>query len=69
MYTVLGGGGGGLGVRGSGPQTDKHLPQSPFTRKFFLMMTLCIAFYECYLSTLPPIVYEYKYRKQYYLLV
>jgi hypothetical protein len=26
---------GGGGVQGSGPQTDKHLPQSPFTGQFF----------------------------------
>jgi hypothetical protein len=36
---------------GSGPQTDKHLPESPVTGKFFLMTTFWIAFYESYLST------------------
>jgi hypothetical protein len=33
LYTVTKGRGGG--VWGSGPQTDKHLPQSPFTGHFF----------------------------------
>ncbi len=46
-YTVCKGGGGE--VWGSGPQTDKHLPQSPFTDRF-IQMTFCIAFYESYLS-------------------
>ena len=41
---------GGGGVWGSGPQTDKHLPQSLFTDNFFEMTTFCIAFYEPYLS-------------------
>ncbi len=36
---------------GRGPQTDKHLPQSPFTHKFFLIMTFGIAFYQSNLST------------------
>ena len=36
--------------RGGGPQTDKHLPQSPFTCKYFQMTTFCIAFYELYFS-------------------
>jgi hypothetical protein len=36
-------------VWGSGPQTEKQQPQSPFTRQFFLMTTFCIAFYESYL--------------------
>jgi hypothetical protein len=36
---------------GYGPQTDKHLPHSPFTGELFLMTTFCIAFYESYLST------------------
>ncbi len=31
--------------------SDKHLPQSPFTGKFFPMTTFCIDFYESYLST------------------
>jgi hypothetical protein len=35
----------------SGPQTDKHLPQSPVTVQFFWMTTFCIAFYKSYLST------------------
>jgi hypothetical protein len=35
---------GGEGT-GSGPQTDKNLPQSPFAGKFF-KMTFCIAFYK-----------------------
>jgi hypothetical protein len=39
------------GVWESGPQTDEHLPQSPFTGKFLWMTTFCIAFYESYLST------------------
>ncbi len=33
------------------------------------MTTFCIAFYESYLSTLPPFVSEYMYRKQYPLSV
>jgi hypothetical protein len=41
----------GGGVRGSGPQTDKHLLQSPCTGQFFQMTTFCIAFSESYLST------------------
>ncbi len=45
QYTVCGG-----EVWGSGPQTDKHLPQSPLTSQFFLMTTFCIAFCESYLS-------------------
>jgi hypothetical protein len=40
----------GGGLWGSGPQTDKHLPQSPFTDKFY-MLTICIAFDESYFST------------------
>jgi hypothetical protein len=44
-YTVCKG-----GVWGSRPQTDKHLPQSPFTGLFFEMTTFCIAFYESHLS-------------------
>jgi hypothetical protein len=40
------------GVWGSGPQTEKHLPQSPFTGEFFQMTTFCIAFYKSYLSTM-----------------
>ncbi len=39
-------------VWGSGPQTDKHLPQSPFTGEFFQMTTFCSALYESYLSTI-----------------
>jgi hypothetical protein len=35
----------------SATQTDKHLPQSPFTGHFFKMTTFFIAFYESYLST------------------
>ncbi len=38
------------GVWGSGPQTDKHRPQSPLTGQFFQMTTFCIAFNESYLS-------------------
>ncbi len=38
-------------VWGSGRQTNKHLPQSPFTGQFFYMTTFYIAFYESYLST------------------
>jgi hypothetical protein len=38
------------GVWGSRPQTDKHLPQNPFTGKFF-QMTFCIAFYEYCITT------------------
>jgi hypothetical protein len=45
-YTVCKGG----GVKGSGPQADKHLPQSPFTGKFFRWSTFCIAFYLWVLS-------------------
>jgi hypothetical protein len=37
-------------VWGSGPQSDKHLPQSLFKGQF-LMTTFYIAFYESYLST------------------
>jgi hypothetical protein len=33
------------------------------------MTTFCIAFFESYLSTLPPFVSEYMYRKQYPLPV
>ncbi len=33
-----------------GPQTDKSLPQSLFTGKFFQMTTFCIAFYRSNLS-------------------
>ena len=44
-------GGGGWGLWGSWPQTDAHLPVSPFTGKKFLDDTICIAFYESYLST------------------
>jgi hypothetical protein len=29
----------------------KHLPQSPFTCKFFWMTTFCIAFYQSHVST------------------
>jgi hypothetical protein len=36
---------------GSGPQTDKHLPQSPFAGQFFRKTTFFFAFYESYLST------------------
>ncbi len=32
----------------SGPQTDKHLPESSFTGKYFQFMTFCIAFYCMY---------------------
>ncbi len=35
----------GKRVWGSGPQTDKHLPQIPLTGQFFQMTTFCIAFY------------------------
>ncbi len=47
MYTVC-----NCGERawGSGPQTDKHLTQSPYTGQFFDDAS-CIAFYESYLST------------------
>jgi hypothetical protein len=31
---------------GRGPQTDKHLPQSPFTGKFFYITLFGIAFYH-----------------------
>ncbi len=31
---------------GRRPQTDKHLPQSPITCKFFYMTTFLIAFYQ-----------------------
>ncbi len=48
MYIVCKEGG---GVWSSGPQTDKHLPQSPLTCQFFSMTTFCIAFFESYLST------------------
>jgi hypothetical protein len=41
MYIVQCVRGGGF----SGSQTDKHLPQSPFTGKFFKMTTFCIVFY------------------------
>ncbi len=37
--------------RKGGPQTDKHLPQSPFTGKFFYITTFGIAFYQSNLST------------------
>ncbi len=42
-----------LGGEG-GPQRDKHLPQSPFTGKFFEMTTFWIVFYQSYLSTVWP---------------
>ncbi len=32
--------------------SDKHMPQSLFTGQFLLVTKFCIAFYECYLSTL-----------------
>ncbi len=38
-----------------GPQTDKHLPQSPFTDKIFLITIFGIAFYQSNLSTYCPI--------------
>jgi hypothetical protein len=41
-------------VWGSGPQTDKNLPQIPLTDKFLEMATFWIAFYESYLATRPP---------------
>ncbi len=41
--------------RGEGPQTDKHLPQSSLTGKFFKMTTFCIAFYQSNLSTIDSI--------------
>jgi hypothetical protein len=31
--------------------SDKHLPQSPFTGQFFELATICVDFYEYYLST------------------
>jgi hypothetical protein len=40
-----------MGVWGSGPQADKHLPQSPFTGQFFLnddILHFLIAFYESF---------------------
>jgi hypothetical protein len=40
-----------MGLWGDGPQTDEHLPQSPFTGQFLLMATFCLAFYDSYLST------------------
>ncbi len=43
--------GGGGGVWVSGPPTEKHLLQIPWTGQFFLMTTFCIAFYESHLST------------------
>ncbi len=42
-YTVCKGGG---GVWSSEPQTDKHLPQRPFTGQFFYMTTFCFGFYK-----------------------
>jgi hypothetical protein len=33
-------------IEGRGPRTDKHLPQNPFTGKFFYMTTFYIAFYQ-----------------------
>jgi hypothetical protein len=39
------------GIWGSGTQADKHLPKTPVSGKFFQMTTLCIDFYESYLST------------------
>ncbi len=47
LYTTVCKGG---GVWGSGPQTDKHLPQSPFTGQLFQMTIFCIVFYESYLT-------------------
>ncbi len=37
---------------GRGPQTGKHLPQSPFTGQLFQMTTFGIAVYQSYLSTI-----------------
>ncbi len=37
--------------RGEGLRQIKHLPQSPFTCKFFLITTFGIAFYQFNLST------------------
>ncbi len=37
---------------GRRPQTDKPLPQGPFTGKVFYM-TFCIAFYQCNFSSYP----------------
>ncbi len=41
--------------RGRGPQTDKHLPQSPFTGQFFQITTFGIALYQSNLSTKLPL--------------
>ncbi len=41
-----------IDVWSSGPQTFKHLPQSPFIGQFFKMTTFCIAFYSMYKSYL-----------------
>jgi hypothetical protein len=38
-----------------GPQTDNHLPQSPFTGQFFFMTTFCISFYQSNLSTVTTV--------------
>jgi hypothetical protein len=45
VYSVLGG---AYGVRvGEGDQTDKHLPQSPFTDKFLKLTTFRFGVYIC----------------------
>ncbi len=43
---------------GKGPQTDKHLPQSPFTCVFFYIATFDIAFYQSNLSMDKTIVID-----------
>ncbi len=35
------------GVWGSGPQTDKYLPQSPFTGQFFSLPSMTLTFPRC----------------------
>jgi hypothetical protein len=42
--------------RGGGPQTDKHLPQSPFTGKLYLITTFGIAFYQSFYGVYPSLL-------------
>ncbi len=41
---------------GRGPQTDKHLPQSPFTGQLFQITTFGISFYQSNISTQPTFI-------------
>jgi hypothetical protein len=43
-------------LRGRGPQTDKHLPQSPFTGKLYLITTFGNAFYQSFYGVYPSLL-------------